>query len=177
LRLPGIGQDWSAVQTVARWLREHPSAAMYVRQVDLPGVDTKVIETHKRTLADLLPGPTTNGPGWFERRYGFRTTPAMVRFRTLDPTPTQTSRGLPHLRPDEQEVYDGLRTDRWGHHVRLKQERIAFDRVRQAVQGIRPARPSPAGGSGVVGGDTARGCCGGHSVGHRAQVSPRAARR
>ena len=40
---------------------------------------------------------------------------------------------LQHLKPDEHEVYDGLRSNRWGERLRLEQERIpwqfAMDRL------------------------------------------------
>lgn len=247
LKLLDIGDDWQAVQSVARWLSARPEVGVYVRQVDLPGVHTKIIETYKRTIADLVPGPATSGAGWFERRYGLRTGPPLVRFRALDPDlellpgaaemslrardfarlcpaartifvtenltnylcwpdapgalvvfgsgneapellsgvpairaarvfytgdidthgfaildrfraalpqaqsllmdadtllahrdlwvsePTRITRDLPHLLPHESEVYDGLRTDRWGPSVRLEQERIKFDWVQEAV--------------------------------------------
>ena len=249
LRLLDIGDDWPAVQAAATWLQSHPMPRIYVRQVEIPGVHTKVIEQHKRTIAELAPGQPTSGSGWFERRYGFLTNPGMVRFRTLDPalallddvaemalpvadfirlcppasrifvtenltnylclppaqdaivvfgsgneapellaeTPavgraevhytgdidthgyaildrfrarlphtqsllmdmqtllthrelwvtekTQISRDLPHLTASEREVFDVLRTNQLGQHVRLEQERIAFEQVREAMRG------------------------------------------
>lgn len=247
MRLLEIGDDWGAVQAVAAWLRHHPQPQIFIRQVEIPGVHTKVIEVHKRTIAELVPGDATSGSFWFERRYGFRTNPALVRFRVLDEslcllpgvtelampvaefirwcppartiyvtenlttylsfprapgslvvfgsgneapellaeTPavqrarlfytgdidthgfailnrfrarlphthsllmdmtaltehrelwavekTQVTRDLPHLDADEAEVFDALRTNRLGDHVRLEQERIGFARVREAV--------------------------------------------
>ena len=85
LRLLDVGDDWQAVQAVATWLQSHPTPHIYVRQAEIPGVHTKVIEQHKRTIAELALGQPTSGSGWFERRYGFLTNPGMVRFRTLDP--------------------------------------------------------------------------------------------
>lgn len=244
LKLIEIGEDWVAVQTAAAWLHEHPDPGIHLRQTDIPGVHTKVIEQHKRVIADLVPGPATAGSGWFERRYGFRVPDSMVRFRVLDdalcllpgvrdmslPVPdflrlcpparivfvtenltnflcfpsapqamvvfgagneapellaglsaravvytgdldthglaildrfrahlphtrsmlmdlptlqahrrmwvtekTQITRDLPHLRGGEQELYDALRHNTLGEHVRLEQERIRFGDVREAV--------------------------------------------
>ncbi len=86
LQLLEIDGDWPAIQAAATWLREHPDPGIYLRQTDIPGVHTKIIEEHKRVLGDLVPGRATAGSGWFERRYGFLTSPAMVRFRVLDDT-------------------------------------------------------------------------------------------
>jgi hypothetical protein len=247
LRLLEIGDDWPAVQAVATWLRQNPTPGIFIRQVEIAGVHTKVIETHKRTIADLVPGTPTSGSAWFERRYGLLTNPSLVRFRVLDhglcvipgvaemalpvaefvrlcppastvfvtenltnylsfphapksivvfgsgneapellaattavrsarlfytgdldthgfaildrfratlphtesllmdmqtllghrplwvTEKTQITRDLTHLRADEAEVFDTLRSNRLGEHVRLEQERIAFTRVRDAV--------------------------------------------
>lgn len=247
LRLLEVGDDWAALQAVAAWLRRHPKPQIFLRQVEIPGVHTKVIEVHKRTIAELVPGEPTSGGFWFERRYGFRTNPALVRFRVLDEslclmpgvtelampvadfirlcppartiyvtenltnylsfphapdslvvfgsgneapellagTPavqnsrlfytgdidthgfaildrfrarlphtqsmlmdmatltehrdlwvterTQVTRELPDLDVAEAEVFDALRSNRLGQHVRLEQERIGFAKVREAV--------------------------------------------
>ncbi len=246
LQLLEIGEQWTAVQAVAAWLRDHPDSGLYVRQAEIPGAHTKTMEDHKRTLADLVPGAASSGPGWFERRYGFRSPPPQVRFRVLDRQlcllpgvtdltlsgpdflrlcpaastvfvtenltnflsfpdvadsvlvfgagneapellaglnaeqvvywgdidtygfaildrfrarlphtrsllmdmatlldhramwvheKTQVSRDLPHLTPAEQQVYDTLRTDALGPHIRLEQERIGFAYLRAAVSG------------------------------------------
>ena len=244
LHLLEIGDDWAAIQSAAAWLHAHPDPGIYVRQTDIPGVHTKIMEQHKRVLGDLVPGRATAGPGWFERRYGFLTAPATVRFRVLDdalcllpgvrdmalpapdflrlcppahtvfvtenltnflafpPAPdalvvfgagneapellaglsarrvvytgdldthglaildrfrahlphtqsilmdlatlqahremwvsekTQITRELPQLLPDEQALYDALRQNVYGDHVRLEQERIRFSEVRDEV--------------------------------------------
>ena len=262
LQLLGIGEQWTAVQAVAAWLREHPGSGLYLRQAEIPGAHTKTMEDHKRTLAELVPGPATSGPGWFERRYGFRTPPSQVRFRILDRRlclldgvtdmvlpvgdflrlcpavdtvfvtenltnflsfpdvadsvlvfgagneapelladmaaervvytgdvdtygfaildrlrtrlpharsllmdmatlldhramwvheKTQVTRDLPHLTAGEQQVYDSLRSNALGQHVRLEQERIGYAYLRAAVRGdaadpnaVQDARPMHA---------------------------------
>jgi hypothetical protein len=42
-------------------------------------------------------------------------------------------RALPHLTHAEREVFEGLCAQRWGHHVRLEQKRIPWDRVLAAL--------------------------------------------
>ena len=170
--------DWEQILDVVAWIREHPRSGLYLRQVSLPGVHTKLIERHRRVIDSLLvsagvpdaeapgvealgtqtvgteaiaveatdadvadaaeavtvdaeavssdagvvgaevsgvgisgvgvsvrafsnvsgaevaevevPGHAsghraTGGRGWFERRYGFRSKPLLVRMRALDP--------------------------------------------------------------------------------------------
>jgi hypothetical protein len=85
------GSDWPVVVGVALWLRDHPRPAVYLRQVDAPGAHTKIIETHRSTIASLadwlgVPAEEASGRGWFERRYGFLSKPTTIRFRVLDDT-------------------------------------------------------------------------------------------
>ena len=83
---------WPRLLDVALWVRDHPRPGIYVRQVDVLGVHTKLIEQHQRTLAAmfeiLLPDDAIDRsatPQDFARRYGFRVRPRLVRFRHLDP--------------------------------------------------------------------------------------------
>ncbi|MBF9015968.1 MULTISPECIES: Wadjet anti-phage system protein JetD domain-containing protein [unclassified Oceanispirochaeta] len=74
------------------WVCDHPDPDIYLRQLSLPGVDTKFLEGHKRILSQwldiILPSSRVNeeytGIRQFERRYGFRGKPELVRFRILD---------------------------------------------------------------------------------------------
>ena len=59
---------------------------MYLRQVDVPGVDTKFIERHKGVLSGLLdaqldPSRIDAAAPDFTARYGFLRKPSYVRFR------------------------------------------------------------------------------------------------
>jgi hypothetical protein len=84
--------DWERILAVLAWFRTHPRCGLYLRQVDIPGIDTKFIETRKGLLAELLdltlpPGAideAITGIKGFEARYGLRTKPPLVRFRILD---------------------------------------------------------------------------------------------
>jgi hypothetical protein len=83
--------EWPRILAVLAWFRAHPRSNLYLRQVDIPGVDTKFVEARKPLFSQLLdivlerngrpPGVTLS----FERKYGLREKPPMVRFRTLDP--------------------------------------------------------------------------------------------
>jgi hypothetical protein len=84
--------DWALVLLVLAWFRENPRSGLYLRQVDIPQVDTKFIEARRGLLTELLdvvmsPPSSETAPGnafTFEGRYGLRNKPATVRFRLLD---------------------------------------------------------------------------------------------
>ncbi len=81
-----VAEEWLQIVAVAEWLQSHPRPGVFLRQVDLPGVHSKVIERHKRLIASLVgPGEHMSGPSWFERSYGFGVKPSLLRFRSLDP--------------------------------------------------------------------------------------------
>src|SRR6266542_1300185 len=85
--------NWPRVLAVLSFLRANPRPGLYLRQLDIPDVDTKFIETHKGLFAELLekvvppagPHDGTTAIKDFERRYGLLTKPPLVRFRILDP--------------------------------------------------------------------------------------------
>jgi hypothetical protein len=93
LRVLELAEEWPLLLEIAAWLRMHPRPAVYLRQVDLPGVHSKFIERHRGVLGDMfdlvLPPEAIDasaaGAAGFCRRYGFRDKPARVRFRILDP--------------------------------------------------------------------------------------------
>lgn len=86
---------WPDILSVCRWFKTHPVPRKYIRQLDIVGVDTKFIETRKAVLMDLLPlvldaahhrsaitGLAQHG---FERKFGLKYDPPLVRLRLLDP--------------------------------------------------------------------------------------------
>jgi hypothetical protein len=84
--------DWPRLLDVLVWFRAHARCGLYLRQIDIPGVDTKFIEERKPLLTELLdlalPPEAIDAaaPGWrnFERRYALRPKPNLIRFRLLD---------------------------------------------------------------------------------------------
>ncbi len=78
--------------SVTRWIVVHPRPGIYLRQLCVPNVHTKFIETHRKTIGDwldLLLDPSSidrsaTGIRGFEERFGFLTRPQLVRFRHLD---------------------------------------------------------------------------------------------
>jgi hypothetical protein len=77
---------------VVAWLQAHPRPGVYLRQVDVPGVDSKFIEAHRGVLAELLDlalplqviETNATGVAQFTRRFGFLDKPVRIRFRLLD---------------------------------------------------------------------------------------------
>lgn len=76
---------WNRVLEVLAWFRSHPGSNLYLRQIEIAGVDTKFIEERRGLLAELLDAVGHPGIGMsFEQRFGLRQKPALVRFRFLD---------------------------------------------------------------------------------------------
>lgn len=92
-RALALADDWPRLLAIVGWLQAHPRPGMYLRQVDLPGIHSKFIETQRGVLAELLDlalpsnaiDPSASGTGQFAARYGFRDKPLRVRLRFLDP--------------------------------------------------------------------------------------------
>ena len=93
LRVLALADDWHLLLDIVGWMQAHPRPGVYLRQIDIPGVHTKLIEAHRAMLSELfdlaLPPQSialdASGPGSFCRRYGFRDKPIRVRLRVLDP--------------------------------------------------------------------------------------------
>ena len=88
-----LADAWGRLLDVLAWMLDHPRPGIYLRQVDIPGVHSKFIETHRRVLGEwldhVLPPAAIDasqiGASRFAARYGFRDKPARIRFRFLDP--------------------------------------------------------------------------------------------
>lgn len=85
LQLSGV---WERLLDIVEWFSHNPNPEIYLRQVDLPGVDTKFFESHRGVLSELfqlvLPGPEGESQGRnFEQRFGFRERPVRIRWRPL----------------------------------------------------------------------------------------------
>lgn len=110
-QLLDLGDSSLTAARVALWLRGNPSPGVYVRQLSLPGVHTKFIEAHRRTIDEmvmalmgsqastedlseqpsdidvLLDARVARTPAArFAERHGFLHQPEQVRFRLLDPS-------------------------------------------------------------------------------------------
>jgi len=128
LRALEKAEHWPKVLAVLAWFQSHPNCGLYLRQLDIPGVDTKFIEQRRGLLGELLdlvlPDASLDrdarGARLFERRYGLRDKPVRARMRLLDPA-----------------LYiDGL-SDLELHH----RERNQLPRLPGAPQQRHPVRP------------------------------------
>jgi len=85
-------EPWERVLSVLAWFVAHPRPGLYLRQLEIPGVDTKFIEARRGLLSQLLdrilPPDTVDwqatGVRGFEQRYGLKSKPPLIRFRLLD---------------------------------------------------------------------------------------------
>jgi len=85
--------QWLKLLDVCLYFLEHPEPSIYIRQIVIPGIDTKFIESNKKIISELLifldperysspfPGFTRNG---FERYFGLLYDEPLIRFRILD---------------------------------------------------------------------------------------------
>ena len=93
LEVHGCREDADRLLRVLRHFRTRSLDGLYLRQLDIPGVDTKFIERRKALIASLLdrvlpPERIRQEHGAsrdFSRRYGLVDRPSLVRFRLLDP--------------------------------------------------------------------------------------------
>jgi hypothetical protein len=94
LKVLELADRWSLLLDIVDWMQDHPRPGIYLRQVDIAGVNSKFIEAHRGVLTELfdisLPEDyivsEATGVGLFSVRYGFRGKPARIRFRVLDPS-------------------------------------------------------------------------------------------
>lgn len=100
LKVLEYAEEWDNLLAVVQWFRKNPRSGLYLRQVDIPGIGTKYIESRKgllRELSDALlsekPSETEGStPQDFEVRFGLRAKPLLIRLRILDEG--QTLQGL-----------------------------------------------------------------------------------
>ncbi len=94
LRALELYEEWPKLLNIVDWMQAHPRPDIYLREVDIPGMDTKFIESHRAVLSEMfdvaLPLEAINssvptGAKQFCQRYGFQDKPLRIRFRVLDP--------------------------------------------------------------------------------------------
>ena len=90
VKVLSLARDWDMIIGTVRWIDLYGRPGSYLRQIDVPGVDTKFIERHRGILTDLLDlqlAPSridhTRPRADFAGRYCFRKKPGYVRFRYL----------------------------------------------------------------------------------------------
>lgn len=88
------GEVWSDLLAVVAWVRGASTERLYLRQIDVEGVDTKFVDRHRKVLDELLTAVLPEGridthytAGDFAHRYRFRARPEYTRFRVLGSEP------------------------------------------------------------------------------------------
>ena len=84
---------WGRLLATVKWIASHDASTLDLRHLDVPGVDTKFVEHHRKVLTrlldEVLPASRIDSTAKdFARRYGFRARPRYVRLRLLSPVPT-----------------------------------------------------------------------------------------
>jgi hypothetical protein len=89
----GVEDSWPRLLDTVRWIDANAGPDLYLRQLDVPGVDTKFVEQHARVLSRMLDRhldpervDVEHPPSDLVGRYRLRRKPQYVRFRWLDPT-------------------------------------------------------------------------------------------
>lgn len=95
LRALEHAEAWPRLRNVCDYFLSRPRPGLYLRQLDIEGVDTKFIEQHKGILTELLDRvlppeavdeqATGTAQHGFERRYGLARDQPLIRLRILDP--------------------------------------------------------------------------------------------
>jgi len=118
LRALALTEAWPLLLAFIAWMQAHPRPGIYLRQVDLPGIHSKFVESYRSVLAELLdlalPAEAINtaasGAAQFAARYGFLDKPLHVRLRLLDSPAgdgdtTLTQARFAQLNPAVQRVF------------------------------------------------------------------------
>jgi hypothetical protein len=84
------GNAWQGILSVLEWFKHHEKSGLYLRQLEIPGIDSKFIEQRKALFTELLnivlrQEAITENAVCFEERFGLRIKPVQVRLRILDP--------------------------------------------------------------------------------------------
>lgn len=78
---------WTKCLDVFGWMLSHPAPGIYLREIPLPGIDSKFVESQQGLLKEWLAAlgiPGREGERSFAARYGFREKPKIWRIRILD---------------------------------------------------------------------------------------------
>jgi len=91
--VPFYADKWHSLLHVCDFIRNHPQPNCYLRELDIPNIDSKLIEQHKHILSELLDqllpshqirqDPKPKSVYYFEQRYGFKHDEQLIRFRIL----------------------------------------------------------------------------------------------
>jgi hypothetical protein len=131
--------DFERLAGMLAWLEANPASGLYPRQLPVPGLDSKWLETRTGLLQDLLCGLRGAGPSdlGFYDLCGLRPLPSLLRLRILDAELRRRVDGLPDIStPPSDLAQVGLRPSRV-FVVENLQTGLAFPEVSEAVLFMR----------------------------------------
>ncbi|UQX11618.1 Wadjet anti-phage system protein JetD domain-containing protein [Candidatus Mycobacterium methanotrophicum] len=112
MRALAHGAEFDRLLACVGWLVDNSDRDRYLRQIDVPGVDTKFVEHHHAILSELadlvIDEPADGRARDFAVRYGFRGKPSRVRIRILDPTASVLPAGVSDIELRVDETRPGL---------------------------------------------------------------------
>ena len=116
LKTLDLASDWPLLLDIISWMQAHPRPGIYLRQVNIAGVHTKLIESNRAVLRDLLDlalspddiDARAAGMDQFCLRYGFLEKPLRIRFRILDPQLALLSTGTDQDIAVNQDAFNRL---------------------------------------------------------------------
>ena len=95
-KLLKYGGCWPQLLAVCDYFSNNPQPGLYLRELDIKGVDSKFLEQHRKIVSELLDqllphsavdcSVTGLAHHGFERRYHLKYDEPLIRFRILDPT-------------------------------------------------------------------------------------------
>ena len=94
LRAVASQNIWCDVLATVAWVTTSTAGTVYLRQIDVEGVDTKFVDHHRKLLDELLSAVLPShridadyGAADFALRFGFKPKPSYTRLRLLNPQP------------------------------------------------------------------------------------------
>lgn len=98
-------EDVSRLMDLLAWLQKNPSSQLYLRQLPVPGIDTKWVEPRRALIRDfLLATRGLRAGGDFHDVCGLRRAPATLRMRVLCPLLRQATGGLSDIEAPIEDV-------------------------------------------------------------------------
>jgi hypothetical protein len=100
--------DFQCLLQTLKWLNTNPNSNLYLRQLPIPGIDSKWLENRKKILLDLITAiqqDTKHNQDFF-KRCGLKTLPYLIRLRVLDPKLRQQLGGLSDITTPWEELAD-----------------------------------------------------------------------
>lgn len=98
-------EKWTQLLKTCCYMQQNPNPRRFIRELNITGIDTKLIEQHKKILSELfeqiLPSQAINlditqrGAHYFEQRYGFKHDEQLIRFRILEPQASPHDLSIP----------------------------------------------------------------------------------